>query len=48
MFFWNFPLSESEKAYLVLKPEKGMDDAAFKRDWFHYYLKSRKKLYLAF
>ncbi|HPI41456.1 MAG TPA: HAD family hydrolase [Pseudobdellovibrionaceae bacterium] len=39
---WNFPLSESEKAYLVLKPEKGMDDAEFKRDWFKQYLKTRQ------
>ncbi len=29
---WNFPLHA--KAQLVLKPEKGMDDAKFKSDWF--------------
>jgi hypothetical protein len=30
---WNFPL-DNQKATLVLKPEKGMDDAEFKSDWF--------------
>ncbi len=30
---WQMPLDES-KARLVLKPEKGMDDAEFKSDWF--------------
>lgn len=30
---WNFPVG-SEQAELVLKPLKGMDDAAFKTDWF--------------
>lgn len=29
---WKFPISEN--ALLVLKPEKGMDDAQFKVDWF--------------
>mgnify|MGYP003611384216 CR=1 FL=1 len=29
---WNFPLHS--RAQLVLKPEKGMDDARFKSDWF--------------
>lgn len=29
---WNFPLHA--RAQLVLKPEKGMDDAKFKSDWF--------------
>lgn len=29
---WDFPLSD--KATLVLKPHRGMDDAQFKTDWF--------------
>lgn len=30
---WGFPLDD-QKHKLVLKPEKGMDDAQFKSDWF--------------
>lgn len=30
---WNFPLDD-DKAQLVLKPLKGMDDAEFKANWF--------------
>ncbi len=30
---WNFPLDD-QRAQLVLKPQKGMDDAEFKSDWF--------------
>ncbi len=30
---WNFPLDD-QRSTLVLKPQKGMDDALFKRDWF--------------
>jgi hypothetical protein len=30
---WNFPVDESRHR-LVLKPEKGLDDAQFKSDWF--------------
>jgi acid phosphatase class B len=30
---WDFPLND-QSAHLVLKPEKGMDDGLFKRDWF--------------
>jgi hypothetical protein len=30
---WKFPLDESHSR-LILKPEKGMDDAEFKSDWF--------------
>jgi hypothetical protein len=30
---WQMPLNESS-ALLVLKPQQGMDDAAFKSDWF--------------
>ncbi len=30
---WNLPLNE--KANLVLKPHRSMDDAKFKKDWFH-------------
>ncbi|MEZ0391871.1 MAG: HAD family hydrolase [Pseudobdellovibrionaceae bacterium] len=30
---WGFPLDD-ERAILVLKPQKGMDDAEFKSDWF--------------
>lgn len=30
---WNFPLNDTT-ARLALKPEKGMDDAQFKLDWF--------------
>lgn len=31
---WNFPLRPSERAELVLKPHKSLDDAEFKKDWF--------------
>jgi hypothetical protein len=30
---WKFPLDD-QASRLVLKPQKGMDDAKFKRDWF--------------
>ncbi len=30
---WNFPLDD-KRSTLVLKPQKGMDDAEFKSDWF--------------
>lgn len=30
---WGFPLDDRQ-SQLVLKPQKGMDDAAFKSDWF--------------
>lgn len=30
---WGFPLGDSQ-SQLVLKPQKGMDDARFKSDWF--------------
>ncbi len=30
---WNFPLDDKQST-LVLKPQKGMDDAEFKSDWF--------------
>ena len=30
---WNFPLDD-DRARLVLKPQKGMDDAEFKSEWF--------------
>ena len=30
---WNFPLSET--AELILKPHRSMEDAKFKKDWFH-------------
>lgn len=34
---WDFPLDD-KKSRLVLKPDRGMDDALFKRDWIHNYL----------
>jgi hypothetical protein len=41
---WNFPLGTN--ADLVLKPEKGMDDARFKSDWFLQIPKAKyQKLY---
>ncbi len=30
---WNFPLDD-KRSQLVLKPQKGLDDAKFKSDWF--------------
>lgn len=30
---WNFPLNDKQSS-LALKPEKGLDDAQFKSDWF--------------
>lgn len=34
---WKFPLDD-KKSRLVLKPDREMDDALFKRDWIHRYL----------
>lgn len=34
---WNFPLDD-KKSQLVLKPDRAMDDALFKRDWIHNYI----------
>lgn len=31
---WGFPLEGTSRGQLALKPQKGMDDAEFKRDWF--------------
>lgn len=43
---WNFPLDD-KNSRLVLKPEKSMDDALFKRDWIHNYIsESKKSLFL--
>ncbi len=38
----DFPLSVERKAQLVLKPEKGMNDAQFKKDWFKHYLEEHQ------
>tara|TARA_B110001454_G_C12723326_1_gene436705 strand:- start:71352 stop:72113 length:762 start_codon:yes stop_codon:yes gene_type:complete len=38
---WNFPLDD-KMSQLVLKPERSMDDALFKRDWIHSYMSTSK------
>ena len=39
---WNFPLDD-ETCKLVMKPERSMDDALFKRDWIREHIDSTKK-----
>lgn len=38
---WNFPLDDSQNR-LVMKPERSMDDALFKRDWIQDYINETK------
>ncbi|MBL7542285.1 MAG: HAD family hydrolase [Bdellovibrionaceae bacterium] len=38
---WDFPLDD-QSSRLVLKPERSMDDALFKRDWLHSYMTDHK------
>ena len=38
---WDFPLDD-KSSRLVLKPDREMDDALFKRDWIHDYINNNK------
>ncbi|MBL7554470.1 MAG: HAD family hydrolase [Bdellovibrionaceae bacterium] len=38
---WDFPLDD-KMTQLVLKPDREMDDALFKRDWIHEYISKNK------